>query len=155
MTLNSSHRAIIEQRREAVARLRVRGRSIREIQAEMAAEGLVNPADGEPWSVGTVTGDIKALEKRWQAAAAADIAAHKARQLARLEEHYREAWTAADLREVRENVKLSMALLGTEAPKQTQLTGVEGGALAIRMTWGEGDDDSPAAEDVAAPSPEG
>ena len=54
---------------------------------------------------------------------------------------------ASDL--ARRSLGLPADVLRSEVP------GVEGGALAIRMTWGEGDDDSPAAEDVAAPSPEG
>lgn len=118
MGLNSSRTLIVAERRAEVARLRLRGRTVREIVGELGQRNLVNPADGTPWSLGTVAADIKALERQWQEEAAQDIAAHKARQLARLEEHYREAWQAADLREVRENVKLAMALLGTEAPKR-------------------------------------
>lgn len=121
MGLNSSRTLIVAERRAEVARLRLRGRTVREIVGGLAQRGLVNPADGEPWSLGTVAADIKALERQWREEAVEELATHKARQLARLEEHYREAWQAADLREVRENVKLAMALLGTEAPKKQEV----------------------------------
>jgi len=121
MALNGSVSAVIAERRAAVARLRVRGLTQREIVDALAKEGVINRANSKPWALGTINGDVKALEEQWRDEAADEIALHKGRQFARLEMHYREAVARGDLREVRENIKTMMALLGTEAPKRQEV----------------------------------
>ncbi len=46
MALNSSKKAVIKHRREAVAKLRLRGLTQREIVDKLTSEGLVNPETG-------------------------------------------------------------------------------------------------------------
>ena len=139
MGMNNSRNAIIAERQAVVARLRLRGCTQREIVQELG----VNPNTGEPWALGTINGDIKSLEKAWQEKAADDIAVHKALQYSRLEEHYRQAWANGDLREVRENIKTTMALFGTEAPKRTELTGADGNVLRVLVEYADDSPDTP------------
>ena len=129
MALNTSQRAIREQRREAVAALRLRRRTQREIVDALRQQGLVNPDSGEPWSLGTVNGDVQWLERSWRAAAAADIERLKGAQLAEIWEARRLAWELGDVNQVRQLIKLEMELLGTESPKRTEVSGRDGGAV--------------------------
>jgi hypothetical protein len=47
MALNSSPKAIIDNRRLMVARLRLRGITQREIQRALEQQNTINPADGK------------------------------------------------------------------------------------------------------------
>lgn len=86
---------IIEARRERVAQLRLRGLTQRAIVEALAAEGVVNAETGQPWSVGTIAGDLKALQRDWKKRAAAHVDEHRAQQLAMLDEVIRAAWAGA------------------------------------------------------------
>jgi hypothetical protein len=108
MALNASQDAIIAERRERVAHLRLRGFSQREIVVAL----------GDQWSLGTINSDIKALEAAWRKEAKRAIDHHKARELAELQEAKRQAWHDNDLPSLLRAVSLEMDLLGTEAPKR-------------------------------------
>lgn len=118
---NGTTREVKAARQLEVSRLRVKGMSIREIQAELATAGEVNPLTDDAWSIGIIQRDCKELEKAWQAAASAEIADYKARQLAEIGEAKRVAWEMKDVNQVRQLIKLEMELLGTEAPKRQEV----------------------------------
>lgn len=131
MALNASDEAIIAERRERVARLRLRGLSQREIASVLATgdNPCVNPETGGAWSLGTINSDLKALQSQWQREAKKAISTHKARQLAEIGEARRGAWALNDIQAVLRSIGLEMTLLGTEAPKVTEVTGKGGGPL--------------------------
>lgn len=118
----NGNRAVVKAHRQlAVEREVVRGRSLREIQAELEGAGHVNPNRGEPWSLGIIQRDVKELETRWATMAAVDLADAKGRQLTELREARRVAWEQKDINQVRQLLKLEMELLGTEAPKRQEV----------------------------------
>lgn len=116
MTLNSSKQTSILHRREVVARLRLRGLTQREIAMKLILEGVVNSATGDPFSIGTVNGDVKALEKQWRQQAAADTAALKGQVLAELRETRRAAWEDNQFTIVLRSIDQEIHLLGLDVP---------------------------------------
>lgn len=122
MTLNTSQRDMMEMRRAAVARLRLRGLTLREIALALAkgdAKGqgrILNPDTGEPYSNVTILNDLKALSAEWKENAQADISEHRARQIAEIEQVKRQAWSDSDGALALRAIELEMKLLGTNAP---------------------------------------
>ncbi len=103
MSLNTSKSIAIAARRREVARLRLQGLTLREIQAKVGC------------SLGTVHADLEALETDWRAQAEADILDWKALQLAELREVKRVAWENGRLAIVLQALKLEAELTGTKA----------------------------------------
>ena len=101
--------AAIEERRQMVAHLRVRGATIREIATHLRTKGISR-------SIGTVHRDTKIIEEEWRQHARQDIATHKARQLAELNEIRRAAWRDKDYRLALQVLREEIALLGTDEP---------------------------------------
>ena len=116
--VNDAEQAIIDHRRELVARARLRGATIREIVEGLAQAGHVNPETGEAWSRGTIHSDLKALQSEWRRESKKAVDHHKARQLAELYEVKRQAWRDNDMQSVLRAIGQEMDLLGTEAPKR-------------------------------------
>lgn len=106
MGLNNSQRTTIAERRTEVSTLRLRGHTQREI------------ADKLRVSVGTVNGDIKAIEADWREQAATDVQSYKGRILAELAEVKRAAWAQRDFRVVLQAIKSECDLLGLDAPQK-------------------------------------
>jgi hypothetical protein len=104
-----------------VARARLRGATQREIVEALPKleEPCINPETGEPWSLGTINADLKALQSEWRREAKKATDHHKARQLAELQEAKRQAFHDNDIGNVLRAVGLEMDLLGTEAPKHS------------------------------------
>lgn len=127
---------VIAQRRELVARARLRGASTREIAFALEELEFVNPVTQEPWSPATIHLDIKALESEWQENAKRAIEEHKANQLAELKEVRRQAWHNNDIASVLSAIRLEMALMGSEPPKVTQVVGKNGGPVQIENVKG-------------------
>jgi len=111
-------------RRQHVARLRLRGLSIRDIAQALALPplSLGDPKTGKPYSTGTICNDLKAINADWQAAATADIAEWKARQLAEIAEVKRAAWLKNDFGTVLAALKQESEIAGTKAPARTDVT---------------------------------
>ena len=130
--MGKTKQSVIDHRRMIVARLRVRGLSQREIQVRLAIPGedgrmvTANPANNKPWSLGTINGDCKALDKMWRAAAEADIVDWKAWINAELEEVKREGWRDKDSKAVLAAIAQQRAMLGLDAPKTVQGPGEKG-----------------------------
>lgn len=116
--VNTADETIIAQRRELVARARLRGASQREIVEGLKRIGFINPRTGEPWCLATINSDIKAIQADWRKEARQSIDKHKARQMAELQEARRQAWHDNDIGSVLRAIGQEMALLGTETPKK-------------------------------------
>lgn len=123
--VNGTDATIIAYRQELVARARLRGASMREIVAGLVAIGFVNPQTNEPWSLTTIHADLKAVQSEWRREAKQTIAKHKSRQMAELAEVRRQAWHDNDMASVLRAISLEMTLLGTEAPKVTNVGNAE------------------------------
>ncbi len=134
MALNTSNGAIEAKRLESVAALRLRGRTQREIQQALAAQ-LLNPVTGEAYSLGTINGDIKKLERNWRKAAADTIDEHKARQLAEIGEVKRQAWNDKDAALVLRAIDTEANILGTKAAVRQEVGGVDGGPVVIKVVY--------------------
>ncbi len=134
MALNTSNGAIEAKRLELVAALRLRGRTQREIQQALAAQ-LLNPVTGEAYSLGTINGDIKKLERNWRKAAADTIDEHKARQLAEIGEVKRQAWNDKDAALVLRAIDTEANILGTKAAVRQEVGGVDGGPVVIKVVY--------------------
>src|SRR5438128_2562476 len=80
MALNTSDNEVIAERRQQVARLRLRGLTQRDIARALNC------------SIGTVNGDLRVAREQWQAAAASATHEHQARVLAEIHEVRRMAW---------------------------------------------------------------
>ena len=106
---NNSETAQREERRQIIARLRLRGLTQREIVDALHQQG-------RGVSIATVNRDLKVVHEQWRSHARQDIATHKARQLAELNELKRAAWQAKDYRLALSVLREEIALLGTDAP---------------------------------------
>jgi hypothetical protein len=116
MALNNSQKAIVDRRRLAVAQLRLRGATQREIEEQLFAQGIVNPKTKKPWSLGTINADLAALSTEWQREALAEITELKGQQLAEIRAARRQSWQEKDMAQVRHLIKLEIDLLGTAEP---------------------------------------
>lgn len=159
--VNTAAEAIIAHRRELVARARLRGATQREIVEGLAQAGNINPDTNEPWSLGTINSDLKALQAEWRRESKKAVDHHKARQLAELQEAKRQAWHDNDMQSVLRAIGQEMDLLGTEAPKKQEVTGKNGGPVEMSVVkgymtispddWDEDDKSSAADRDLQAP----
>ncbi len=122
--LNSSDHEILAARRQQVARLRLRGLSIRDIVQALAMPplSLTDPKTGKAYSIATIHRDLKAIEAEWRASALADIGEWKAKQLAEIAEVKRAAWLEKDLAAVLSALKQEIEVMGTKAPARADVT---------------------------------
>jgi hypothetical protein len=132
MALNTANDAIEAKRLELVAALRLRGRTQREIQQALAQQ-MLNPQTGEPYSLGTINGDIKKLERQWRKSAADTIEEHKARQLAEIGEVKRQAWLDKDAALVLRAIDTEANITGTKAATKQEVTGANGGPIQTQV----------------------
>jgi hypothetical protein len=117
----TSDRARIAYRRREVEALANRGLALYEIVESLKAREIVNPETGEPYSVATISRDLKQNNRRYLAEVVKERGYHKARQLAELREARRKAWIDGDMAEVRQNLQIEIKLLGTDAPIRLEL----------------------------------
>lgn len=113
---------IIDARRRQVASLVLRGLTQREVEEALKRQRFLNPFTHKAFSLGTINGDIKALQEQWRQEAQADIETHQARIWAELQEVKRAAWGKKDLRSVLQALKQETELLGVNAPQGLDLT---------------------------------
>jgi len=127
MTLNTSKREEVARRRLWVGRLRARGLTMREIVEYLPQlrEAIVR-RDGSAYSLGTIHGDCKALDKEWHDFAIQAIDEHKKRLLSEINEVKRRAHEAKDLRAVLAAMQQEASLLGTDAPRKIAPTNPTG-----------------------------
>lgn len=121
MALNGSREALIEQRREMVASLRLRQRTMREIAGDLERMGIVNPDTGQGFSYVTIKKDLDVLQARWRKSADASTSEHKARQFAELQTLKRQAWADKDPNLALRALTLEVKLMGTMEPLQVDV----------------------------------
>lgn len=109
----------------------------REIQKELERMGIVNPATGSAWSLGTINGDIQALEAEWKAKAVEKIDGLKAMQLAELDEVKRHGWAKKDMNTVLRALTLEADIAGTKAPNRSEVSGPKGGPVEVAVLSNE------------------
>ena len=117
----------MDLRRKHVASLRVRQFAIRDIVAALPEMRCINEETGKPWGLATIHADLVAIETQWRESAAADIAIHKGNLNAELDEVKRVSWKASDMQNVLAAIKQQRDLLGTDAPKRTEIGGIPDG----------------------------
>lgn len=128
-TMKRNKKAAVEQRREKVAQLSLRGLSQRAISQALAKMGIVNPKTGLAYDVAQINRDLKLLSKQWQRKALDTTHEHKSRQYMELQELKRKAWTDNNLPVVLNAIKAEMELLGTKAPEQVNAD------ISINFGW--------------------
>ena len=137
-------------RRALVARLRLRGLTQRQIVVTLAEREIVNPADGTPWSLSTINGDCKALEKEWTQAANESIDDWKTKLLMELEEVKRAGYERGQLAQVNRAIESQAKILKLVGPD----TEVRADFKYV-IEYSEGNDPlplPPPARDYATPS---
>jgi hypothetical protein len=116
----SEHAA--EARRELVGLYRCQGMSERRITERLAADGVINAATGEPYSLTTVAKDVSVLVRRWRQASGEATEDHLAICLAELNEVKRQGFESGNLQAVLGALKLEARLLGLEAPEKVAVS---------------------------------
>lgn len=117
----TSDRARIAYRRRAVEFLSNRGLGLYEIIDALLERNIVNPDTQEPYSVATVSRDLKENNRLWMQEAIKERGLHKSRQMAELREARRIAWCNGDMAEVRLNLQAEIKLLGTDEPTKVEV----------------------------------
>jgi hypothetical protein len=118
-----SRRPDVEKRREVVASLAVRRVPVRQMAKLLAERHLYNPKTMKPWNFATLSRDVVRLEAEWRANAAADIEAHKSRDLAELDELTRQGWSIKDFNLVLRCQERRAKLLALDPPARSEWTG--------------------------------
>lgn len=95
MSLNKGNADIIEQRRERVAYWRLRGKTQRDIVQLLVQEKIFNPETQEPFSLGTINEDCKAIRKVWRKEQSEAVTGIKGAILAELRAVRHAAWDGA------------------------------------------------------------
>jgi len=121
---------VIAMRREAVAAMRARGLSLRQIRENL--KKLDPPIEV---SHGTISRDVQIIRAEWKQKATESIDEWIASELADLDELEKQAW-----REKRYDLILKIKdrrakLLGLDKPMRTELTGADGAPVKITIRW--------------------
>ena len=117
-------------RREAIAAMRARGLTQRQIR-----DSLLNMKPPIEVSIATVNRDLKIIRAEWKQKATESIDEWIASELADLDELEKQAW-----REKRYDLILKIKdrrakLLGLDKPMRTELTGADGAPVKITIRW--------------------
>jgi len=126
MALSNSNQANIDERRRCVASLVLRGRTQREVEQELPklTPPIVNPKTGQPYALGTINADVKAIREDWRRRAAEDIGEHVARIVAELTEVKRAAWAEKSYGDILRAIEKECKILGVDSPdKQIVIEG--------------------------------
>jgi len=116
---------VVMHRRELVARLRIRGLTMREIVAALARPGenqLLNPQSREPFTLSTIKDDCHWLDRQWLASISGSLEEQKALVRQELKEVKRAGWSAKDMNVVLKALQQERALLGLDAPAQINIS---------------------------------
>ncbi len=112
MTLKRSDEHLIVLRRRAISEAKLHGMTLSQITIWLEEEGLVNPDTKKPWSITTISNDLREIEKEWTDVMLKDITSHRSRVLAEFGEVKNAAWKAGKLDTVLRAVNGEIALLG-------------------------------------------
>lgn len=103
---------IIALRRKAVSSARLRGMNCHEIVALLAEQDIINPRTELPYSIVTISNDLKAIEEMWKEETLKEISYHRTRVLAELQEVKRTAWTTGKHAIILRAIDQEVSLLG-------------------------------------------
>lgn len=119
MTAPTSTQDNIEQRRERVAQLKLRGLSSREICRALAQgdHPIISPRTGKPFDHMVILSDIEALKLEWKASRGEAFDTHIDRQFTEINEIKKAAWAAKDPELALKALDREMKLLGTAKEK--------------------------------------
>lgn len=112
MTLKRSKEHLVVLRRKAVSKAKLHGQSNDQIVIWLEEEGIINPDTNQPWSVQTISNDLKEIERSWEDVMFRDITTHRARVMAEFGEVKSAAWKAGKLDTVIRAIKGEIDLLG-------------------------------------------
>ena len=112
--VRAGDQAAVDERREHVASLLVRGATIRSITSTLNDAGIVCSRE-------IVRLDIKAIEREWRKRCAAVVDAHRAQLLACYWDVYADARESSNLSAAREALGAIGAMLGTAAAPKAPL----------------------------------
>jgi len=112
MTLKRSDEHLIVLRRKAISQAKLRGMTLNQIAVWLEEEGLTNPETNQPWSITTISNDLKEIEAEWKGQMLVDITDHRARVMAEFGEVKNAAWKAGKLDTVLRALKGEIDLLG-------------------------------------------
>lgn len=128
---NQTVAALMEHRRLQVARLKLRGLTLREITRVLDVEfQLRNPATDAPWSFDVVRADFRAIRRQWRAERKAVVDQWLGDMLAEIAEVKRECWRKDDMRCLLTALRQEAELLGLNAPVKVASTDSKGNDLA-------------------------
>jgi len=116
--------AVMELRRERVARLLLRNLTQREIVLALAEDEnyrVLNPQTGAPFSLGTINKDIQTLKQVWQTRAFRTYDEYLSENLAKLDEVERQAWATGNLPVVLAVIEKRSRLIGLDAPQKVEV----------------------------------
>lgn len=126
MNDNMPAKDMIAIRREAVAFLRARRKTQREIR-----EALKNMTPPIEVSIGTVNRDLKLLRESWEKRANDKIGSWVASELADMDELEKQAWKEKRYDLVLKIKDRRAKLLGLDKPNRVELAGKDGGAIEV------------------------
>jgi len=112
MAIKRSEEHLIILRRRAVSQAKVRGMTNAQIVVWLEEEGLVNPDTLQPYSLQTISSDLRAIEAGWEEDMMRDVTTHRARVLAEFSEVKNAAWKAGKLDTVLRSLDGEIKLLG-------------------------------------------
>jgi hypothetical protein len=126
-------RIVVEQRRRIVSGLYLRQKlTQRRIQEALAKNPETrNPETGEPWSVGTINSDIKAIKKQWREEASREYSEHVAYVNAEIEELLAKAWQEGDGNLALNALRTKIDLFGLKAPTRHEVSGIDGQPIEL------------------------
>ena len=107
-------------RRELVAKLRVRGMTLREISVMVFEAGYANK-EGYALSMTTINNDIKVLRRQWIKNAAISMDERRAHQLEEIQHLKRKAWSDQDGALALRAIETEMKLTGTIAAQKIHI----------------------------------
>ena len=90
---------------------------MRDIIIALEEEGIISPVTNKPYTVGTIHGDLIAIEKEWKDHAIQDINTHKARILSEVAAIKRTAWEKEDIRAALLAIERECKILGIDSPQ--------------------------------------
>jgi len=116
---NSNSGGLVELRRERVARLSLRGLTVREIVYAIGRD-LVNPKTGKAYSLGTIGNDLLVLQSRWMEQSMEAMQILRAHQMAELSEVKRAAWADKEYGAVLRALEREAKLLGLDEASKAE-----------------------------------
>lgn len=112
MKRNTFGEHVIALRQKTVSSARLRGMTCQQIVALLADQDIINPRTKQPWSVATISKDLKIIEEGWREETFKNISDHRSRVLAEIQEVKRTAWLSGKHSIILRAIDQEVSLLG-------------------------------------------